>query len=150
MSVRYCSEKCQADHWTDGRHRKECSRLRKLYSECVKIDKLSITDKTRSERASSFRKPSHVAVEEAFTVKIEVMDQQRDVGTYALHIYDKTIECDFELQLNDTPNATKYLKLLEKVKGEFVTAGTAVYLAASFDNGDVCSIYINQRKVRTW
>lgn len=150
MSVRYCSKECQADHWTNGGHRKECSRLRKLYSECIRIEELTATDSTRSEKNSNFEKPSHVAFDETFTVKVELIEQARDVGTHLIHIYDKTVECDFEVKLNDASSTTKYARLLEKVKGEFVTAGTAVYLAASFDNEGVCSIYINRRKVRTW
>jgi MYND finger len=150
MSVRYCSEKCQADHWTNGGHRKECSRLRRLYSECIRIDKLPSTEHTRLGKDPCFAKPSHVACDEVFTLKIELIDQPRHVGTHLLHIYDKTVECDFDLKLNDASDATKYQKLLETVQGEIATAGTAVYLAASFDVKGVCTIYVNRRKLRTW
>ena len=128
----------------------ECSRLRKLYSECIRIDKPSTWENARSGKDPSFGKPSHIAFDEAFIVKIELIDQLPDVGTHVLHIYDKTVECNFELDVYDNSGATKYVKLLEKVKGEIVTAGTAVYLAASFDINEVCSIYVNRRKVRTW
>jgi hypothetical protein len=104
----------------------------------------------RSGKDPSLMKPSNIAVDETFTVKIELIAQSRDDDTHVLHIYDKTVECDFVLKLNDASIETKYLTLLNKVKGEFVTAGTAAYLAASFDSNGVCSIYVNRRKVRTW
>lgn len=150
MSVKYCSEQCQVDHWANGGHRKECSRLRKLYNECITIDELSVTDCIQSGKKPSFGKPSHVAYDEAFTVKIEFIGQQIVAGFPVLHVYDKSVECDFNMKWNETSGTTNYTTLIEKVKAESVTAGTAIYLAASFDVNGECAIYINRRKARTW
>lgn len=150
MSVKYCSEKCQVEHWTKGGHRKECSRLRKLYNERISITELSTTKSIRSEKGPSFKKPSHVAFDEAFTVKVVLANHEHHVTTHLFHIYDKSGECDFYVNVNEASGATNYMKLLEKVKEESLTAATAVYLAAAFDAKGECSIYINRRKVRTW
>jgi hypothetical protein len=150
MSVKYCSEKCQVDHWTNGGHRKECTRLRKLYNERITINKLSTTKSIRSDNGPLFAKPSHVAFDEAFTVKVALVDHERDGSKHVLHIYDKTGECDFYVKINKSSGTTNYIKLLEKVKQESLTAGTAVFLAAAFDGKSECSIYINRKKVRTW
>lgn len=150
MSVKYCSEKCQVEHWTNGGHRKECSRLRKLYNERISITELSTTKNIQLEKGPSFKKPSHVAFDEAFTVKVVLTNLEHDVTMHILHIYDKSEECNFYVNVNETTGTTNYIKLLEKVKEESLTAATTVYLAAAFDGKGGCSIYINRRKVRTW
>jgi hypothetical protein len=150
MSVKYCSEKCQVDHWANCGHRKQCSRLRKLYNECITIDEFSISDTVQSGKKPSFGKPSHVTYDEAFTVKIELIGQQNVAGFPVLHIYDKSLECDFNVKCNEPSGTTSCTKLLEKVKADSVTVGTAIYLAASFDVNGECSIYINRKKARTW
>ena len=155
MSVKYCSEKCQVAHWTKSGHRKECTRLRNLYNERIVINESSTTKsiqsekgpsfEKQSEKGPSFEKPSCVAFDEAFTLKV-VFVASMDV----LHIYDKTGECDFYVKVNETSGTTNSIKLLDKVKKESLTAGTAIHLAATFGGKRECSIYVNRRKVRAW
>lgn len=151
MSVRFCSNDCQAAHWKVG-HRKECPKLRKLYRECVVIDKPSTSKGDVADNAiltynagevpmTSYRRPSYVAVDEAFTVKV-----QRISGRDTLLVYDRSRECEFCLG----PEQSSYRKLLEKVKAEQVTAGTKAYMAAAFDKTGNCTFYVNQTKMKTW
>jgi MYND finger len=149
MSVRYCSEKCQVDHWNNGGHRKECSKLRKLFSECIVIDKLSASENIRSEKKWSFEKPSYATYDQPFIVKVERSDQPWDIGMKVLHVCDKSGDCSFDLNVPNS-DTSKFTKLLEKMKAESTTAGTAIYLSASFNFEGICSIFLHQRKIRAW
>jgi hypothetical protein len=144
MSVRYCSEACQANHWRNGGHRSECSRLRKLYHESIPIDISSITRYPTIQDIPSFQKPSYVAFDEPFTIKVERYDRPRPL----LHFYDKELCCDF--YLDQMSNIKSFDMLLAKVKAEPVSVGTSIYLEASFDQSGMCSIFLNRRKVKTW
>lgn len=143
MSVRYCSKECQALHWKDGGHRKECSTLRKIYNECVEIE-APLLSKGGAMNASYFRKPSNVPLSATFTLKVEIVDDSVEGGSL-LHIYDKTKECDFCIGPEQP-----HTKLYEMVKAEPLTAGSHAYVAASFDPTGKCTVYLNRRKIKTW
>jgi MYND finger len=151
MSARYCSDECQSTHWQSV-HSKECPKLRKIYYESVVIDKPSsrkgdiadnavLTFKDGSMPTTSYRRPSHVAIGELFTVKV-----QRVSGRNTLLIHDKSRECEFCIG----PDKKAYKKLLEKVRNEQATAGTKTYMTASFDKKGNCIFYLNQTKIKTW
>jgi endo-1,4-beta-mannosidase len=151
MSVRYCSDDCQTSHWKEG-HRNECRKLKKLYRECVIIEQPSTSKGDIADHAiltynagevpmTSYRRPSHAAIDETFTVKV-----QRVSGRDTLLVYDKTRECEFCLG----PDQQSYRKLLEKVKTEQATAGTKAYMAASFDKQGNCTFFLNRTTMKTW
>jgi hypothetical protein len=144
MSVKYCSENCQANHWKNGGHRNECSRLRKVFNEFIVIDKSSTTDGPTTNQSALFQKPSYVAFDEPFTIKIERFDQPRQL----LHLHDKELECDF--YIGQRSATSSFDKLLDKIKTEPAFVGTCAYLVASFDKNGMCSVFLNRRKVKTW
>jgi MYND finger len=143
MSVRYCSKECQAHHWKEGGHRKECSKLRKLYNECVVID-APLSSKTGVVNPSFFRKPSYAPILATFTLKVEIVEDSTEGGRL-LHLCDKTKECDFLIG-----QELHYTKLYKMVQAEPLTAGAHAYVVASFDPTGKCTLYVNRRKTKTW
>lgn len=151
MSVRYCSDACQNSDWKN-RHRKDCRKLRKAYTQCIVIDKPSTGEGDVADNAiltynagevpmTSYRRPCQSAVGETFTVKV-----QRVSGRDTLLVTDKSRECMFFLG----PDQKFYKMLLDKVKAEQGTAGTKTHMAVAFDAKGNCAFYVNQTKLKSW
>jgi MYND finger len=143
MSVRYCSKECQENHWKEGGHRKECSKLRKLYNEYLEIE-APLSSKSGALNSSLFRKPSYAPMLATFTLKVELVEDPMEGGNL-LRLCDKTKECDFCIG-QEQP----YTKLYEMVRAEPLTVGAYAFVAASFDPTGKCKLYLNRRKIKTW
>jgi hypothetical protein len=109
----------------------------------ILVDKAVIPDPDNIGRVSkgSYCKPSKVAFDEPFTVKIQCLDEED-----MLLVHDKSRECQFYLG----PDQNDYEELLDKVHSQTATAGTKIYLTATFDDAGQCKLYINQKKMKTW
>lgn len=151
-SVRFCSDECQKTHWQEG-HNKECPKMRKQYKECIVIkdpstrngdanDRITIVYSVENVAVTAFRRPSHVGVNESFTVKVECLKGEKN----SILICDRTRECEFCIRSEHKA----YKKLLAKVLSDKVTAGTRTYVSASFDRKGYCSLFMNQTKRKTW
>ena len=119
------------------------------YKECIVIkdpsprngdasDRITIVYSVGEVAVTSFRRPSHVGVDEAFTVKVECVKGGGD----RILVCDKSQECEFCVGSEQKA----YNKLLSKVRSEEVTAGTKTYMSASFDKKGYCYLFLNQNE----
>ena len=152
--VQYCTKECQVSDWSEGGHKEECKQIRAQKNEVVVLEKPAPSDYFRSTfslntsalqaipmTTDTFRKPSCVAYNEQFYIKI-----QGEGPTMPLYIYDKTQ--DFKTFVD--PGTPGFDVLRAKVKADPATGGRKTYLKCSFDESNKCTIFLATRSIKTW
>ena len=144
----YCSRDCQVTHWKET-HKQECKKLAEEVERCIVLEKPTpsllhhqvFSHKTGKVSNGTYRKPTNVAVDEKFHVKI-----QAGGISGPLLLYDKTRQCEFSIE----PTHRGYEEIKQIILAETATRGTKTYMAASFDTQGNLRVYPKQTCIRTW
>lgn len=149
--VQYCSKTCQVQHWNNGGHKAVCkhANVETITLETPQSENNGMHSSTtfnfRQRKSSGpdggYSKPSTVAVDEKFYIKI----QGSASTSVPLFIYDKTRECSFQLESGERG----FQELHCKVCQEKSTMGRKTYMKASFDEAGNMTVYLNESKVKT-
>ena len=154
--TQYCGEVCQLEHWKKGGHKKVCKALAAKQTVAIALDKpkggmfystVSLNHKTRfqnsdsRDEASGYTKPRGVDIDEKFDLKV-----QGNGNDCPLMIYDKSRECNFKID----PGDAGFDELLQAVRAEPTWQGRKTFVAASFDDRGVCTVYPGLTSIHKW
>lgn len=135
-------------HWRAG-HKQECKKLAEEKQRTIVLERppessyrhKAISNKTGKISDGTYRKPSNVAVDEIFYVKVQV-----GLPSHPLLLYDKTRQCEFNIM----PNHRGYEEITQIILAEEATRGTKTYMAASFDSAGNLRVFPGQTAIRSW
>jgi hypothetical protein len=135
-------------HWK-AVHKKECKKLAANYSRAVVLDEpivphqfsTTLNFQSRSANSSRFSKPSNIAVDEKFYIKVQANGPQRPIM-----IYDETRELNFVYR----PGQSGFEEIHEAVSSEPTWQGRKAFMLASFDNDGRCTVYPGLTSIKKW
>jgi hypothetical protein len=146
-TVAYCSKDCQRNHWKAG-HKQICKQICKEKEISIVLEKPnespygnSINFKTGVISKGTYRKPSHVAVDEKFFVKV-----QGGPDAMPLLLYDQSRECEFHY----STGLRGFCEMLDKIRADPSANGRKTFMMASFDSSGHCKVYPGQTGTKKW
>lgn len=153
-SVQYCNRECQMKHWKQGGHKEVCKTLAAKRSQAIQLDKPGPSQQSSSTfsyatrmvtpaepEGSGYRKPSNVALDEHFDIKV-----QGGSPAMPLMIYDKSRECNFTLH----PGERGFDELRQAVNNEPTWNGRKTFVLAQFDADGNCMVFPGCTSVKKW
>ena len=146
-TVSYCGRDCQRAHWDAG-HKKECSIIANA-NRGVRLDppkdtgmhmRMFSTNFSETRPQGTYRKPTGVAFNELFVLKI-----QANTHVSPILIYDETRTCQFNLN----PGEPGFQEVLIETQKEKAWDGRKTFMRASFDESGYCTIFPHTAQVKT-
>ncbi|CAJ1959821.1 unnamed protein product [Cylindrotheca closterium] len=140
----YCSPRCQTQHWKQGCHRLECTRLAFVASgvklSCKHLDHEMTSSGSLDFFGDSYVKPIEIQNGQKFVVAVQI-----NPDTKSLMIFSVCDGCQFQYH----STGPGYYTIVKEVQKEAAWDGCKTYMKASFDaNGD-CTMYPTTACVKT-